>query len=91
MDLCSRASDSVGAHVFTAADWTGDKMYAGMQELVWLRGVLKEVGLPCCEPTPFFLDSQSAEVVELVGGFYRILLFLLCRFSCHCYLHDFTS
>jgi|AntRauMFilla1563_2_1112583.scaffolds.fasta_scaffold79988_1 hypothetical protein len=66
-------------------------MYAGMQELVWLRGVLKEVGLPCCEPTPFFLDSQSAEVVELVGGFYRILLFLLCRFSCHCYLHDFTS
>ena len=36
-------------------------MYGGMQEIVWLRGVLAEVGLPLCEPTPFFLDSQSAE------------------------------
>ena len=36
-------------------------LYAGMQEIVWLRGVLAEVSLPFCEPTPFFLDSQSAQ------------------------------
>ena len=36
-------------------------MYAGMQEIVWLRGVLAELDLRLCEPTPFFLDSQSAE------------------------------
>ena len=36
-------------------------MYAGMQEIVWLRGVLGEIGITQCEPTPFFLDSQSAE------------------------------
>jgi hypothetical protein len=36
-------------------------MYAGMQEIVWLRGVLGEIGFTQCEPTSFFLDSQSAE------------------------------
>jgi hypothetical protein len=36
-------------------------MYAGMQEIVWLRGVMAELGKPFCKPTPFFLDSQSAE------------------------------
>lgn len=36
-------------------------MYAGMQEIVWLRGVLAEIELPLCKPTPFCLDSQSAE------------------------------
>jgi hypothetical protein len=36
-------------------------MYAGMQEIVWLREVLGEIGFTQCEPTPFFLDSQSAE------------------------------
>ena len=36
-------------------------MYAGMQVTVWFRGVLSEISLPLCEPTPFFLDSQSAE------------------------------
>ncbi len=36
-------------------------LYAGMQEIVWLRGVMAELGLPFVEPTPFFLDSQSAE------------------------------
>ena len=40
-------------------------MYAGMQELVWLRGVMAELSLPCVEPTPFFLDSQSAEDLAL--------------------------
>ena len=33
-------------------------MYAGMQELVWLRGVLGELQIGLCKPTPFFLDSQ---------------------------------
>jgi hypothetical protein len=28
---------------------------------MWLRGVLGEIGFTQCEPTPFFLDSQSAE------------------------------
>ena len=36
-------------------------MYAGMQEVVWLRGVMAELGLPFCEPTPFFVDSKSAK------------------------------
>ena len=36
-------------------------LYAGMQEIVWLRGVLAELKLPMSEPTPFFLDSQSAQ------------------------------
>ena len=40
-------------------------MYAGMQELVWLRGVMAELGIPCNEPTPFFLDSQSAQDLAL--------------------------
>jgi hypothetical protein len=36
-------------------------MYAGMTELVWLRGVLREIGHILSEPTPFFLDAQSAK------------------------------
>jgi hypothetical protein len=40
-------------------------MYGGMQELVWLRGVMLELGLPIYEPTPFFLDSQSAQDLAL--------------------------
>jgi hypothetical protein len=40
-------------------------LYAGMQELVWLRGVMAELTLPINEPTPFFLDSQSAEDLAL--------------------------
>ena len=36
-------------------------MYAGMQVTVWFWGVLSEISLSLCEPTPFFLDSQSAE------------------------------
>lgn len=36
-------------------------LYAGMQEIVWLRGVLAELDLAMSEPTPFFLDSQSAQ------------------------------
>ena len=40
-------------------------MHGGMQELVWLRGVMLELGLPIYEPTPFFLDSQSAQDLAL--------------------------
>jgi hypothetical protein len=36
-------------------------MYAGMTELVWLRGVLREIGHFLSEATPFFLDAQSAK------------------------------
>ena len=36
-------------------------MYAGMQVTVWFLGVLSEISLPLCEPTPFSPDSQSAE------------------------------
>ena len=40
-------------------------MYGGMQEVVWLRGVMSELSLPFDEPTPFFLDSQSAQDLAL--------------------------
>ena len=30
-----------------------------------VSGVLSEISLPLCEPTPFFLDSQSAEDLAL--------------------------
>ena len=46
-------------------------LYAGMQELVWLRGVMSELKLPACEPTPFFLDSQSAEDLALNPVFHK--------------------
>ena len=36
-------------------------MYAGLQELVWIRGVLKELKQPIDEPTPFLVDSKSAK------------------------------
>jgi hypothetical protein len=36
-------------------------MYAGIQELVWIRGVLKELQRPLSEPTPFLVDSKSAQ------------------------------
>ena len=36
-------------------------IYGGMQELVWIRGVLAELRLRLLESTPYFLDSQSAE------------------------------
>ena len=31
-------------------------MYAGTQEIVWLRGMLAELDLRLSKPTPFFLD-----------------------------------
>ena len=40
-------------------------MYAGIQELVWLRGVLGKIGRPEGKPTPFFVDSQGAEDLAL--------------------------
>ncbi len=46
-------------------------MYAGMQEIVWLRGVLGEIGITQCEPTPFFLDSQSAEDLAMNPVFHK--------------------
>ena len=45
--------------------------YAGMQELVWLRGVLDELGLRLREPTPFFLDSKSARDLALNPVFHK--------------------
>jgi hypothetical protein len=38
-------------------------MYGGIQELVWVRGVMSELSEQSLvgEPTPFFIDSQSAE------------------------------
>ena len=36
-------------------------MYAGIQELVWLRGVMKELKCELTKPTPFLVDSQSAK------------------------------
>jgi hypothetical protein len=46
-------------------------LYGGMQEIVWLRGVLEELGLPMFEPTPFFLDSQSAQDLAMNPVFYK--------------------
>jgi hypothetical protein len=46
-------------------------LYAGMQELVWLRGVMKELQLPLLEPTSFFLDSQSAEDLAMNPVFHK--------------------
>ena len=40
-------------------------MYAGMQEIVWLRGELAELDLRLSKPTPFFPDSLSAEDLAL--------------------------
>ena len=40
-------------------------MYAGMQEIGWLRGVLAESNLWLSEPTLCFPDSQSAEDLAL--------------------------
>jgi hypothetical protein len=46
-------------------------LYGGMQEIVWLRGVLEELGLPMFEPTPFFLDSQSAQDLAMNPVFHK--------------------
>jgi hypothetical protein len=35
-------------------------LYAGMQELVWLRGVIKELKCEISVPIPFLVDNQSA-------------------------------
>ena len=45
--------------------------YAGMQDIVWLRGVLTELRFRMCEPIPFFLDSQSAEDLALNPVFHK--------------------
>jgi hypothetical protein len=41
-------------------------LYSGIQELVWLRGVLREIGLSEVKPTPFMIDSKSA--LDLAGN-----------------------
>ena len=46
-------------------------LYGSMQELVWLRGVMKELGLPILEPTPSFLDSQSAQDLAMNPVFHK--------------------
>ena len=45
--------------------------YAGMQEIVWLRGLLAELDFRLSEPTPFFLDSQSAEGLALNSVYHK--------------------
>jgi hypothetical protein len=42
-----------------------------MQELVWLRGVMKKLRLALGEPTPFFLDSQSAQDLAMNPVFHK--------------------
>lgn len=39
-------------------------LYNGLQEMIWSRGVTGEVGLKIDEPTPLFLDSQSAQDIS---------------------------
>jgi hypothetical protein len=39
-------------------------MYAGISEMIWIRGIIKEIGLfedLIDSPTPFLVDSQSAK------------------------------
>ena len=45
--------------------------YAGMQKLVWLRGVMAEIQRGLREATPFFLDSQIAEDLALSPVFHK--------------------
>ena len=46
-------------------------MYAGIQELVWLWGVGRDRSAR--RPTPFFIDSQSAEDLSLNSVFHKRL------------------
>lgn len=36
-------------------------IYSGLQEVLWVRGVTGEIKLRLIKPTPFFIDSQSAQ------------------------------
>jgi hypothetical protein len=44
---------------------------AAMQELVWLRGVIKELKCEITVPTPFLVDSQSAKDLAENPVFYK--------------------
>lgn len=46
-------------------------LYAGMQEIVWLRGVLEELRLHLDKPTPYFIDSQSAQDLAMNPVFHK--------------------
>jgi hypothetical protein len=46
-------------------------MYAGLTEIVWLRGVLGEIGLFLCEATRFFIDAQSARDLAVNPVFHK--------------------
>jgi hypothetical protein len=46
-------------------------MYAGMIEIVWLRGVLGEIGLFLNKATPFFIDAQSARDLAINPVFHK--------------------
>jgi hypothetical protein len=46
-------------------------MYAGMIEIVWLRGVLGEIGLSLFKATPFFIDAQSARDLAVNPVFHK--------------------
>ena len=64
----THASSGYGG-LFIGADYQG--MYAEMKELVWLRGVLGKIGRPEDKPSPFFIDSQSAEDIALNPVFHK--------------------
>jgi hypothetical protein len=55
-------------------------LYAGMQELVWLWGVMKELKLPLLEPTSFFLDSQSAEDLAINPVFNKRSKYIVIKY-----------
>ncbi len=48
-------------------------MYGGMQELVWIRGVLSELLLTALfgKSTPFYIDSQSAEDLAMNPAYHK--------------------
>ena len=46
-------------------------MYAGMQELMWLRGMLGKLQMALYKPTPFLLDSQSAQDLAVNPVFHK--------------------
>ena len=46
-------------------------LYAVMQEIVWLRVLLSKLQLCMSKPTPFFLDSQSAEDLAVSLAYHK--------------------
>ena len=57
-------------------------MYAKMQELVWLRGVLGDIARPEDELTPFLIESQSAEELALNQVFHKRSKHIEIKYHC---------